>query len=131
MRELSDNIVEASGDGVNVSVQAIPLAVDLDFAIPVGLLVTELLTNSIRHAFPSGKGDIAVILQRSQDGKLALIVSDNGQGQTNAGVPPVVRKSGLGAKIISGLVAQLGGTMTTRNENGTRTEICIAEPVLS
>jgi two-component sensor histidine kinase len=112
-------------------VQAAPLNVSLDFAIPLGLLVTELVTNSLKHAFPLGMGNITVILEQAENGEVILIVSDDGQGRSadhgEAGSP----KMGLGATIITGLTAQLGGIMTMQSEQGTRTEIRIAEPVLS
>jgi len=135
LHQLSSNIVEAGAEhGINLSVQAAPLDVGLDFAIPLGMLVTELVTNALKHAFPDRAGNIAVILERGEDGDVGLIVSDDGQGQAagkaslGADAPP---KVGLGTSIIAGLVAQLKGTMTMRNESGTRIEIRVAAPALS
>ena len=128
LHELSANLARGGpGHDVVVSVQSIPMDVGLDFAIPLGLLVTELVTNSIKHAFPDGKGKVEVALTRSEDGSVALAVSDDGQGYSPGGEqsgPP-----GLGTKIIAGLVAQMEGTMTTRNDKGTHTEVRIAAPV--
>jgi two-component sensor histidine kinase len=59
-------------------------------------------------------------------------VSDDGRGHSFDDSSPAVAatpKTGLGSTIIAGLVAQLKGTMTMRNENGTRTEIRVAAPV--
>ncbi len=132
LQELSNNIIEASAfREVKVSVQAISLTAGLEFAIPLGLQVTELLTKSLRHAFPTGTGNIAVVLARNEEQRLALIVSDDGQGKTPEKVSAAATKPGFGTKIISGLVAQLRGTMTVRNEGGMRRKICVAEPVLS
>ena len=132
LHELSNNVIAASAfHEIKVSVRAISLAVGLDFAIPFGLLVTELLTNSLRHAFPTGAGNIAVVLQRNEEQKLALVVSDDGRGLMPDKVTTPAKKRGLGMKIIAGLVAQLGGTMSVRNEGGVCTEIFIAEPALS
>jgi two-component sensor histidine kinase len=135
LEELSTNIIGASAfREVKLSVQAISLPVGLDFAIPLGLLVTELLTNSLRHAFPTGSGNIDIVLQRREAQKLALVVSDDGQGhqgQSRVETAPPAKKAGLGMKIVAGLVAQLRGTMTIHNEGGMRTEICVPEPVLS
>jgi PAS domain S-box-containing protein len=128
LRELSSNIAEGGSErNINVSVEAIPLDVGLDFAIPLGLLVTELVTNSIKHAFPDKAGNVSVTLQRNDEGKIVLVVADDGRRRA-ADTLSEPFKPGLGTGIISGLVAQLGGTMTTRNDNGTRTEIRVAEP---
>lgn len=126
--ELSHNIVDG-GPGMNIrlSIDAIPLHVGLDFAIPLGLLVTELVTNSLKHAFPGGSGTISVTLDRDGAGELMLVVADDGQGSK----PSQGRRRGLGSTIIDGLIEQLQGRMTMRTDDGTRTEVHLAEPALS
>ena len=127
LHDLSHNVIQAGAEqGVDVRVDSIPLKVGLDFAIPLGLLVTELLTNSLKHAFPSGRGRIEVVLKR-QDAGLALIVNDDGKG-LEALPPPNAPKPGQGINIITGLVNQLRGSMTRQNDKGTRTEILLAIP---
>ena len=75
LEELSANIVEGgSGEGVKLSVRAIPLDVGLDFAIPLGLLVTELVTNALKHAFPTAEGAIDVVLEKADDGAISFVV---------------------------------------------------------
>ena len=131
LQEISSNIIEGSArENINLSVRAIPLDVGLDFAIPLGLLVTELVTNSLKHAFPDGKGRIDVVLNRSEDGTVTLVVSDDGRGYGIADTVSSEQK-GLGARIISGVVAQLRATMTVRNSNGTHSEINIGAPALA
>jgi two-component sensor histidine kinase len=120
LKELSSNIIEASaGHEINLAVRSIPLDVGIDFGIPLGLLVTELVTNSLKHAFPDGKGNIEVALDRGHDGSIALVVADDGVGAPE----PRLDKQGLGTSIIGGLVAQLKAIMTVRIANGTRSEI--------
>jgi two-component sensor histidine kinase len=128
--ELSTNLVHGgAAQGVTLSVEAVPLDVSLDFAIPLGLLVTELVTNSLKHAFPEGEGDIVVTLDRASDGALVLVVADNGQGYT-VGAPTPRAKAALGTSIIEGLVAQLKGTIMVESGPGkTRSEIRMAPPV--
>jgi two-component sensor histidine kinase len=129
LQELSANIVESgAGAEISLSVRAASLNVGLDFAIPLGLLVTELVTNSLKHAFPDGKGNIDVLLERDSDATVTLVVADNGRGGSNTS-PPEQAKPALGTSIIRGLVAQLKGTMVVRYENGTRSEICVPAPV--
>jgi len=129
LSELSTNLLEGSANGgVNLSVEAFPLDVGLDFAVPLGLLVTELVTNSLKHAFPEGIGNISVVLRPGTDGQLILIVSDDGRGQSSS-VPTDRSKTGLGIGIVKRLVAQLEGTMIVRNDDGMTTEIRTAMPV--
>ncbi|EJL32062.1 signal transduction histidine kinase [Caulobacter sp. AP07] len=131
LQDLSTNLVHGGpGQEIALSVEAIPLDVGLDFAIPLGLLVTELVTNSLKHAFPDGRGDIDVSLSRAGDGALALVVADNGRGYDGAGSASQNPKAALGVSIIEGLVAQLKGTILVKSRPGaTRSEIRLAAPV--
>ena len=77
--ELSRNIVASGADRtVRLSVDVMPLMVTLDFAIPLGLVVTELVTNCLKHAFRQDNGRISVILHRNTKSEVVLIVSDDG-----------------------------------------------------
>ena len=128
LEQLTGNLVEAGfQNGVKLTVRSIPLAVGFDFAIPLGLLVTELVTNSLKHAFPDGVGNITVVLEKNDDDKLTLIVSDNGKGQTTA--DSFMAGHGRGINIITGLVNQLKGSLSMSGENGTHTEIYLSAPV--
>jgi two-component sensor histidine kinase len=125
LKELSENIVQGiGGRETKLSVRAIPLDVGLDFAIPLGLLVTELVTNSLKHAFPGGGGNIAVALNRLDDGTIALVVSDDGTGYDATEVSK--KKVGLGTALIDGLVSQLRATINVRRANGTVSEVFFA-----
>jgi PAS domain S-box-containing protein len=129
LTELTDNILQGGGArGVTLAVRATPLKVGLDFAIPLGLVVTELVTNSLKHAFPGGEGHIEVELDWDDAGWVTLVVADNGKGQDSAAAGS---GKALGARVIEGLVAQLGGTMTVHNHNGSRSEIRLPTPELA
>jgi two-component sensor histidine kinase len=119
--ELRQNLLALSGQrqGVIISVEADAVTVDLDFAIPLGLLVTELVSNSLKHAFPNGSGGtVKVLLRRCPDDSLFLAVSDNGNVITNSGATPGWR-GGLGLRIVNALTAQLQGELTMFEPNGT------------
>jgi two-component sensor histidine kinase len=133
LSELSGNIVDGGAGGeVALSVEAIPLDVGLDFAIPLGLLVNELVTNSLKHAFPDGGGEIAVNLSRADGGELLLVVADNGKGYDDQLARPGTSKVALGSTIIKGLVAQMEGTIMVESKPGlTRSEIRVAAPQAS
>jgi two-component sensor histidine kinase len=82
-------------------------------ALSLGLIVTELLINAIKYAFPQPRDDAAIHIAylRGPDG-WTLVVSDNGVGKT----PGVTSRSGgLGTVIIQALVGQLGGVMEERS----------------
>ena len=131
LRALSSNILAGGSDAnVTLKVEASPLKVGLDFAVPLGLLMTELVTNSLKHAFPTGEGNITVVLRPDADGQLVLIVSDDGETQTGGG-DATRSNAGLGTGIVTSLVAQLGGTMTVSNHTGTTTQLRIPMPVQS
>ncbi len=126
LAELSRQLLASGGErDISLTVRAAPLRVGLDFAIPLGLLVTELVTNSLKHAFPEGEGAIEVTLDLNDDGMAALVVADNGKGHDMTGGAP---KDSLGATIIRGLVTQLGGSLTIDATNGTRSQILIPNP---
>lgn len=124
LQELVRNILDGGDhDAVTLELDVEPLQVDFDFAIPLGLLVTELVTNALKHALRDGRGRIKVACRPSPDGRVLLSVADDGPGRAaeDSG-------TGLGSIIIAGLVGQLDGEMTTRNAPGLVTEISLRTP---
>jgi two-component sensor histidine kinase len=118
--ELRQSLLDSSGrrQDVSITVEADALTVDLDFAIPLGLLVTELVSNALKHAFREGRGgDIRVLLRQCPDAILFLAVSDNGHA---AAVRTKTSgwRGGLGMTIVEALTDQLEGeiAMSTPNE---------------
>lgn len=87
-----------------------PVEVDIDQAIPCGLIVNELLTNALKHAFPSGRsGFVRVRLDSEESGPVTLQVSDNG-----IGLPPDFdsrRGTSLGLQLVSDLARQVSGEL--------------------
>ena len=70
--------------GIEIEVKAEPLEIDPDRAVPFGLLVNELATNAIKHAFPDGSGHIMLCVEQIGD-QIELIVSDDGVGMKDKG----------------------------------------------
>ena len=89
----------------------------LDKSIPAGLIVTELLSNSIKYAFPEGRGGtITVRLKELQDESIELVVQDDG-----VGLPPSVVNGSvdsLGLLLVNALSGQLEGSLSIENRDG-------------
>lgn len=96
------------------------LELDIDTAVPIGLIVNELLTNALKYAFPKQQqGVINISLEKSSNQNLRLEVTDNGVGKT-AGLAP--RGTGFGSQLVQLLTLQLNGKMRERNDKGTHIE---------
>ena len=120
----TSNTDRQSRASLNVTVEPQEIAVKIDFAIPLGLLVTELVTNACKHAFPSDEpGTIDVSLTIADEGQACLVVSDNGVGMP--AVPPPVT---IGQQIIAELLDQLDGEMTVDRNQGTHITVTFPCP---
>jgi two-component sensor histidine kinase len=85
-----------------------PFSLGVDQAIPVGLILNELISNALKHAFPDGRAGSVLIEGSRAQGRIHLAVEDDG-----IGAPPgieVVRPESLGMQIIQILTRQLKGT---------------------
>lgn len=92
------------------------LELDVDWAIPIGLIVNELISNSLKYAFPGNvSGEIVVNLEEKNN-HLFLSVSDNGIGMTDH---PKIMGSGFGSELIRLLTIQLEGEMRLESSLGT------------
>ncbi|WP_323002616.1 PAS domain S-box protein [Denitromonas sp.] len=97
----------------------------LQRAVPCGLLVNELVTNAIKHAFPDGRsGQIDVTLAPIDDNQCAITVADNGIGLPDDVAPGTSRS--LGMQLIPLLSDQAGGQWQVFREHGTRFELRVS-----
>lgn len=101
--------------GIAVRVEADPLPIDLDLAIPLGLLVNEWVANAFRHAFPDGRPGAITIRARHEAGRLLLSVGDNGVGYAPGKAPA----TSSGRRIVEALARQLRATTTLEPGAGT------------
>ena len=93
------------------------IKVNVDTAIPLGLLINELLTNALKYAFPTGQeGEVHLSIKQVSDA-YELIISDNGVGFSFDGDFDKLRT--LGMRLVYSLVEQLEGTIVQENRNGT------------
>jgi two-component sensor histidine kinase len=101
-----------------LSLAADPIMINPDRAVAVGVIVTELVINALKHAYPSGEGPVRVMLTRLADGRARLSVEDDGVGR--APQPPD-DSAGVGHLIIEAMADKLGATVTLdRAHRGTR-----------
>lgn len=92
------------------------LYLNIDKAIPVGLIINEVVTNSIKHAFvDKDSGEIKVQLKK-QPSSVYLMIRDNGKGITEEFHPE--KEESLGFMLIESLVQQIDGTFEFVNNNG-------------
>ena len=111
----------AGAEDVKVIINAVDAPLAVDRMMTLMLLITEVLNNSIKHAFPEGSsGEVRLTLEPASPGRLRLTIADNGRGLSpeHADVP---RHRGLGTAITKGFATQLGGTITVDGSNGVRT----------
>jgi two-component sensor histidine kinase/CheY-like chemotaxis protein len=113
LRQLSTFLLQAyrpKDKAVASDIQCRDLCLPVDFAIPCGLIVNELFTNSLKHAF-TGRTSGIIRLRASQDGSQAhLVVEDDG-----VGFPPdfvMEEAESLGLQLVTNLTHQLSGTLT-------------------
>ena len=115
--DLSESILDSFGaeDRVTIECAMDQLDVDIDTAVPLGLIVNELLTNTLKYAFPVGqRGKVQIRLNKSLEGILNLEVSDNGVGKSGR-----TQGTGFGTQLVSLLTRQLSGSIREEVKNGT------------
>jgi PAS domain S-box-containing protein len=111
LREIAKNISASllgNTSDITIEVQAEALNLDPDRAVPFGLLVNELATNAIRHAFPGGKGHIVLSVERVGT-QIELAVADDGVGMKEKESAKTPEKRG--SDYVAIFVRQLGGTI--------------------
>lgn len=94
------------------------IELDIDTAVPIGLIVNELLTNILKYAFPDEeKGKVTLSLRPSGSKSLQLIVADNRVGKTATASS---KGTGFDSQLVNLLTQQLNGTMNEKNSDGMR-----------
>ncbi|HBY68375.1 MAG TPA: histidine kinase, partial [Flavobacteriaceae bacterium] len=115
---LSEGVLDTfnAEDKVKIECAMEELNLDVDTAVPIGLIVNELLTNALKYAFPKGSEGTINISLKEENNDLKLQVSDNGIGKT-AGTAP--KGTGFGTQLIRLLTQQLDGSLFEEHKKGT------------
>lgn len=116
---LSINILDSynESDRIKVTIEMKELELEVDTAVPLGLIVNELITNSLKYAFPKGeKGNIELSLKNLNEDNFQLIISDNGVGKT---LDAKAKSTGFGLQLVDLLTRQIDGSLIQDVSNGT------------
>lgn len=114
---LFKSLTEAS-PSVALRLDLADVSLDLDALIPLALILNELLSNSLQHAYPDGReGEIGIVLGPTSTSRLELVVADDG-----VGFPPELdyrQTETLGLQLVCLLTTQLGGNIELERDGGT------------
>jgi two-component system sensor kinase len=118
VKNLIDDLFHSYGvdpDKIQITMEIKDVIMSIETAIPGGLIINELISNTLKHAFPRGKGNIYLELTVKDNGKYKLTLHDNGEP-----FPDNFKlddSKTLGMNLISNLVNQLDGEMTLDKTN--------------
>ena len=128
IRGLASEIFLAAGvspDTVSLTLAVGDVTIAVDKAIPCGLILNELISNALKHAFPGGRhGTIRVELARADSGRLRLSVADDGIGFPEGF--NVREQKSLGLRLIGTLARQLDAKLTSSGSGGASFELTFA-----
>ncbi len=123
VHELIDHLMSVFRPAlIHVEVEVADVHLPLNVAVPAGLIINELVTNSLKHAFPqNGSGRIVVRLSETQPGSVSMIVEDDGQG-----IPAHIEwgsGNSLGLELVAKLCKQLRGQVGLDRTAGTKVHL--------
>ncbi len=126
IQTLSKNIIQSyvlSSEKIELILNLEKINLNLDISIPAGLIINELITNAIKHAFPGAKKGTICLNLKSENNNIYLEVTDNGNG-----IPPGVdynNTNTLGLQLVNTLIDQLDGEIKFKSEKDKGTEVLI------
>lgn len=128
VKTLTNNLFLSYGVNTNyisLNIEVDDIEMNIDTAIPCGLIINELISNSLKYAFVDNrKGMILVSLRKDED-KLALMVKDNGVGFEKT--KELMTGNTLGMKLVQLLTGQLDGNIQMKNCDGAEFKISFRE----
>ncbi|MFD1141166.1 histidine kinase dimerization/phosphoacceptor domain -containing protein [Larkinella insperata] len=130
IKDIVDYLITAfnQGDRVKKKITVTPVNLDVILAVPVGLILNEVVTNSLKFAFPSGRfGTLSVELHAEGNQMYRLIMGDDGIGFPTDWNPNNNRT--LGMSLIRGLSEQIEGTLEISQKNGVQISLTFVEDI--
>lgn len=122
---LVDNLMQSYGIDhrkITVDMDLAEVYLPIDKGVPLGLIINEIVTNTLKHAFHAGgRGQINICIKKDECDNITLIIEDTGVGIAED--CDLEDSSTLGLPLVQALVDQLGGTMNIRRKDPTRFHI--------
>jgi two-component sensor histidine kinase len=125
VRRMVDHLFRSYGVDnrqIRLHIEMDAVGLELDDALPCGLLISEVISNSLKHGFPDGReGEVRILLRRTSTAKVALVLSDNG-----VGLPPDMdwmTSRSLGLRLVRALAQQLRANLDIRSQGGTEVKL--------
>lgn len=116
LNEISSTFL--SGDSIKIEHDIEDLYIRQSSVFAIGIIVNELVTNSLKYAFPGGrKGFISITLRTKGDSEIKIVIHDNGIGLPHTN--EVTLNAGFGLDLVKIMVEQSGGSIAASGENGT------------
>ena len=110
-----------TNDRIRFELEIEDIELDIDTVVPIGLILNELITNSLKYAWPEENNGVLTITLKKSNKSTRLTVKDDGIGY----IPKEVREGSFGATLISALTQQLNGELNVKIDDGTETTIII------
>jgi two-component sensor histidine kinase len=125
-----DASMKAAGHQSRMRAELETVLLPTDKAVSVGMIVTELITNAYKYAYPQGSdGEVRVVLRRSDETRAILTVEDDGVGFSGTGTP---KGTGMGTRIVKAMASSLGTAVEyDPRERGTRARMELLLEVLA
>jgi len=125
LRDVADDLLVslAKGRAISTEIESVALPLAVEKAMPLALATGEIVTNALKYAFPEDEGTITITLARTGAEEARLVIADDGRGLPEDFRPEA--SAGIGMRLITGLVGQIGGQLACSNdpEGGARFEI--------
>jgi len=111
-------------DAVTFTTEIADLDLDIDTVVPLGLITNELISNALKHAFTDGRAGKVDIRVTNVDGRVTMVVSDNGKGVPFTTIP--LKTKSLGLQLIRSFTEKLDGELHIDNSAGSTFTISFA-----
>lgn len=118
LRSLMDALAEgqaAGARGIELRLELEPIILDMKRAVPLGIIVNELVSDCLKHAFFDGRGGLVSARLSVEGETVRLSVRDNGKGLPPAGAQ---KPGGMGLMLVNLLAQQIGGSFVARTDGG-------------